>query len=95
MKVLVLNCGSSSLKFQLIETDPERVKTEGEEMLAEGVVEKIRAEGGEIYAITSEPQYLADQAHEHWGLNFNNVAIRNTCRDLSRYSQKTYQEHRS
>lgn len=26
-----------------------------------------------MYAITSESQYLADQAHEHWALNFENV----------------------
>jgi len=39
----------------------------------EGVVEKVRAAGGEVYAITSEPQHLADQAHEHWALNFENV----------------------
>ena len=38
-----------------------------------GVVEKIRAAGGEVYAITSEPQYLADQAHQHWELSFENV----------------------
>ena len=34
MKTLVLNCGSSSVKFQLIEMD-------NEEVLAKGVVEKI------------------------------------------------------
>ncbi len=34
MKILVLNCGSSSVKFQLIEMDTE-------EVLAKGVVEKI------------------------------------------------------
>ncbi|MBO6555278.1 MAG: hypothetical protein JJ957_02170 [Pseudomonadales bacterium] len=39
----------------------------------EGVVEKIRAAGGEVYAVTSEPQQLADQAHEHWELTFDNV----------------------
>ena len=39
----------------------------------EGIVEKVRAAGGEIYAITSEPQHLADQAHEHWELSFENV----------------------
>ena len=38
-----------------------------------GVVEKIRAAGGEVYAITSEPQHLANQAHEHWELDFENV----------------------
>lgn len=34
MKILVLNCGSSSVKFQLMEMDPER-------LLCRGVVEKI------------------------------------------------------
>lgn len=38
-----------------------------------GVVERIRAAGGQVYAVTSEPQYLADQAHEYWGLDFENV----------------------
>ena len=37
------------------------------------MVEKIRAAGGELYAITSEPQHLADQAHEHWELHFENI----------------------
>ena len=41
MKVLVLNCGSSSLKFQLIETDRHRIETESDEVMAEGQVEKI------------------------------------------------------
>lgn len=41
MKVLVLNSGSSSLKFQLIETDPERIENGTEEVLAEGLVERI------------------------------------------------------
>ncbi|MEM7097530.1 MAG: hypothetical protein AAF541_04660 [Pseudomonadota bacterium] len=41
--------------------------------MAEGVVDQIRAAGGEVYAITSEPQHLADQAHQHWELNFENV----------------------
>jgi len=39
----------------------------------DGVVDKIRAAGGEVYAVTSEPQRLADQAHEHWELNFENI----------------------
>jgi hypothetical protein len=39
----------------------------------DGVVDKIRAAGGEVYAVTSEPQYLADQAHTHWDLSFENI----------------------
>ena len=41
MKILVLNCGSSSVKFQLIETDLERIQNQDEIVLARGMVEKI------------------------------------------------------
>ena len=60
------------------------------------VVAEIRAAGGEIYAITSEPQNLANQAHEHWELNFENVGdphqeIPKTCSErdwLTLYANK-------
>lgn len=39
----------------------------------EGVAEKIRAAGGELYAIVSEPQRLADAAKSEWELNFETV----------------------
>lgn len=41
MKVLVINCGSSSLKFQLIETKSDKV-------LASGMCDRIGIEGSEI-----------------------------------------------
>jgi acetate kinase len=41
MKVLVLNCGSSSAKFQLIETSLQAIKDGTETRLAKGIVEKI------------------------------------------------------
>ncbi len=44
MNVLILNCGSSSVKFQLIATDVERIERNADERLAHGVVERI---GGE------------------------------------------------
>ena len=44
MNVLVLNAGSSSLKFQLIATDPERIIRNEDERLCRGVIERI---GGE------------------------------------------------
>jgi acetate kinase len=44
MNVLVLNAGSSSLKFQVIATDPERIKQNADERLMRGEVEHI---GGE------------------------------------------------
>ncbi|MDE6421172.1 MAG: acetate kinase, partial [Lachnospiraceae bacterium] len=39
MKILVINCGSSSLKYQLIDSDTEQV-------LAKGLCERIGIEGG-------------------------------------------------
>jgi acetate kinase len=44
MNVLVLNVGSSTVKFQVIRTDPERITADSDEKLATGVVERI---GGE------------------------------------------------
>ena len=41
MKVLILNCGSSTVKFQLIETDAELIATNADRLLAKGGVEKI------------------------------------------------------
>jgi acetate kinase len=44
MNVLVLNCGSSSLKFQVIETDLEAIERNADRRLARGVVERIGSE---------------------------------------------------
>jgi acetate kinase len=44
MNVLVLNSGSSSLKFQLIATDLERISHNSDELLCRGLIERI---GGE------------------------------------------------
>jgi acetate kinase len=51
MNVLVLNVGSSTLKFQVIRTDAERIAANADERLARGVVERI---GGEAL-LTLEP----------------------------------------
>jgi acetate kinase len=62
MRVLVLNCGSSSVKFQLIETN-------GEAVMAQGIVEKIGSTGAflryaksgskEIREVTEVPNHEA------------------------------------
>src|SRR5579884_189175 len=44
MNVLVINAGSSSLKFQVIATDLERIREDKDELLCRGQVERI---GGE------------------------------------------------
>ena len=46
MKVLVINCGSSSLKYQLIDSESEKV-------LAKGLCERIGIDGS---AITHQPE---------------------------------------
>lgn len=45
VNVLVLNCGSSSLKFQLVDTDLERAAQGSDRVLAKGVVEDIGGPG--------------------------------------------------
>ena len=44
MNVLVLNVGSSSLKFQLVRTDQDRLVRNTDEKLARGMIERL---GGE------------------------------------------------
>ncbi len=41
MNVLVLNAGSSSLKFQLVRTGPREIAANADERLARGMVERI------------------------------------------------------
>lgn len=54
MNVLVLNVGSSTVKFQLIRTDRERIEADRDAKLATGVVERI---GGEaVLSLWSEPK---------------------------------------
>ena len=48
MHVLVLNCGSSSLKFQLIETDAEKIASNTDRALAHGSVERIGSADAKI-----------------------------------------------
>jgi len=50
MNVLVLNSGSSTLKFELVRTDADRMRDNRDEKVARGTVERI---GGEaVYAFT-------------------------------------------
>ena len=41
MNILVLNCGSSSVKFQVIETDAGKVEADTDRCLARGLIEQI------------------------------------------------------
>lgn len=50
MKILVINCGSSSLKYQLFDMDREEVQ-------AKGLVERIGIEGSRIEQETAQGEY--------------------------------------
>lgn len=54
MKVLVINCGSSSLKYQLIDM-------EGENVLAKGLVERIAIEGSILTQKVNGEKYVVEQ----------------------------------
>ncbi len=41
MKILVLNAGSSSLKFDLWETSPQMIAEGSDRLLAQGAVERV------------------------------------------------------
>jgi len=41
MNILVLNCGSSSIKFQVIETDAARIDADSDRCLAKGLIDRI------------------------------------------------------
>ena len=61
MNVLVLNCGSSSVKFQLISTDLERIEQDADKRLAHGLVERVGGAGIVTFtAEGSEPKRFAE-----------------------------------
>src|SRR4028118_1569562 len=57
MNVLVLNAGSSTLKFQLVRTDEARVAANTDEKLARATIERI---GGEARAGGSRAGWAGD-----------------------------------
>jgi acetate kinase len=65
MNVLVLNCGSSSIRFQLIETDVEQIANNSDRRLARGYLERI---GGEavvtLHATGREPERSTAQLRD-------------------------------
>jgi acetate kinase len=67
MKVLVFNCGSSSLKFQLIETAAAPKSTADEVKLARGIVDRIGGAASlrfEAAGSPEEPQQATVASHE-------------------------------
>lgn len=59
MNVLVLNCGSATVKFQIIETDYDLIKQDADRRLASGIVERV---GGQAL-ITYQSEGGAKERH--------------------------------
>jgi acetate kinase len=60
MKILVLNCGSSSVKFQIIDTDLERIKQDADRCLVHGVVERVGSHALITYQVEGKPPVRLD-----------------------------------
>ena len=59
MNVLVLNCGSSSLKFQIIETDLDIIEKNADQQKAKGLVERIGGQSLVSLEATGRPAMKA------------------------------------
>lgn len=57
MNILVLNTGSSSLKFQIIKTDLEMIEKGEDQTLAKGLIERIGSQALISYQVIGRPQY--------------------------------------
>ncbi|MDA3843464.1 MAG: acetate kinase [Candidatus Kapabacteria bacterium] len=57
MNIFVLNCGSSSLKFQIIDTDLERIENDEDLELARGIVERIGSQSVISFKATGSSPY--------------------------------------
>jgi acetate kinase len=55
MNALVLNCGSSSLKFQIIQADLESIENDTDKMLAKGLIERIGSQSLITVQATGKP----------------------------------------
>ena len=67
MKILVLNCGSSSIKFQLIETSVELIESNADRSIAKGSVEKIGTDEAELHLVVppNPEQSLREEMLDH------------------------------
>lgn len=62
MKIFVLNSGSSSLKFQLIETSPEQIDSGTDRIIAQGEISRIGERDSALkYQVTGEAR--SDRTH--------------------------------
>jgi len=65
MKILVLNAGSSSLKFDLFEVTPESIEANSERVLAKGEVERVAGMGEALQSVFQQIGSAAVDAVGH------------------------------
>jgi acetate kinase len=56
VNILVLNCGSSTVKFQIIETDREAIESDRDRRLASGVIERVGGQALITFAADGHPK---------------------------------------
>ena len=60
MNILVLNCGSSSVKFQIIDTDLDRIEQNTDRRLVRGIVERVGSHALITYKVRGKPPVKTD-----------------------------------
>lgn len=66
MNILVLNCGSSSVKFQLIETDLDLIKKNADKRLAGGLIERVIGQALITLQAENQPKVkIAEPLRDH------------------------------
>ncbi|MGE0488778.1 MAG: acetate kinase [Vulcanimicrobiota bacterium] len=66
MNVLVLNCGSSTVKFQVVETDLDKMAADQDRRLARGLVDRIGGKSILRFQATGQPEVkLAEPIRDH------------------------------
>ena len=66
VNVLVLNCGSSSLKFQVIATDAEAIQHDADVRRAKGTIERIGSEALLTFEVEGQPpRRFAEPLRDH------------------------------
>ncbi|MDI6698798.1 MAG: acetate kinase [Candidatus Saccharicenans sp.] len=67
MNVFVLNCGSSSVKFQIINTDLDMFETDSDRRVAKGLIERVGKDDAivNLEAEGQEPVKTVEPIHDH------------------------------
>jgi acetate kinase len=57
MNIFVLNCGSSSLKFQIVDTDLEKIEKDQDKTLAKGLIERVGSQAIITFQVEGKPPF--------------------------------------